>query len=476
MFTLPCVGGSFRIDRSELIGAFATPARAPAGDVARDALQRIEWRGTTYGCDLDTLVGRIVSRGGSGADFLDRLKRQAEAIWWPDAMEDVHLDRAGTTRHLDVTLTEDMVSDWQPRTFLEHFRTRTVARGAGISGGFTTDDLVSDGVTVEWQTTEQVRKVIALYVDGIETDTGSGSAWTIENDGFILRTTAPPGTPGDPVAVKLEYEIESPLVATIQDDAQVARYGVITRTVEDDTVDTAEGIQELARLTQLENGQIPLEVVAHIHPRERPLFVGVGGSPLVELRGISQRMVVQRLVSEWVQAGTLVLQVVTLRSHDLTSGLDYYRQASRVRYPSPSPDPVVPDPHVISSVGQRLPQPLGGDYTTYEASTGWVDVPGFVEVPINWAHFVDVDLACSFMAQLYRDGSIGARTGRVRLRDITRSVTLGQERTVLGSGPQLYSIGGIVGPAGGGISRVRLQHRQVDAQVATWGGEIDVGI
>ena len=71
---------------------------------------------------------------------------------------------------------------------------------------------------------------------------------------------------------------------------------------------------------------------------------------------------------------------------------------------------------------------------------------------------------------------MGSRTARVRVRDITRGVTLAQERTVVGSGSQLYSVNGIIGPAGGGTSRLRLQHRQVDAEVATWGGELDVGI
>ena len=479
-FVLPSIGGSFRIDRSELTAAFATPARALAGDVARDALQRIGWRGTAWGCDLDTLVGRIVARGGSAADFLDRLKRAAEAIWWPDAMEDVHLDRAGATRHLDVTITEDLIQEgWAPRTFLEHYRTRTVARGGGISGGFTFDDLVGDGVTATWEPKEQVRSVTVLYVDGVETPVGSGEAWTIEEDGFRLRTTVTPlpGTPGNPVPIKLEYEIQSPLIAVAEDAAAInGPAGIITRTIEDDTIDTAEAIQELARVVQLENGQIPLELVVTILPRALPLIVGVGGSPMVDVRGINQRMVVQRLVTQWVQAGDLVLQTVTLRSHDLASGLDYYRQANRIRYPSPAPMPVVIDPHVVSNLGQRLPQPLGGDYTVSEASTSWVDVPGFVEVPINWAHFTAVELSCSFMSELYNKGGVGNRTARVRLRDITRGVTLAQERTVLGSGSQLYSIDGIIGPAGGGISRLRLQHRQVNAEVSTWGGELDVGI
>ena len=408
VFVLPSIGGSFRIDRSELTAAFATPARAMAGDVARDALQRIGWRGTTWGCDLDTLVGRIVARGGSAADFLDRLKRAAEAIWWPDAMDDVHLDRAGTTRHLDVTITEDLIQEgWAPRTFLEHYRTRTVARGGGISGGFTFDDLVGDGMTSTWEPKEQVRTVTVLYVDGIETSVGSGEAWTIEDDGFLLRTTVSPlpGTPGNPVPIKLEYEIQSPLIAVAEDAMAInGSAGIITRTIEDDTIDTAAGIQELARVVQLENGQIPLELVVTILPREHPLIISVGGSPMVDVRGIHQRMVVQRLVTQWVQAGDLVVQTVTLRSHDLASGLDYYRAANRIRYPSPAPEPVVVDPHIVSNLGQRLPQPLGGDYSVFEASTSWVDVPGFVEVPINWAHFTAVDLSCSFMAKLYHPG------------------------------------------------------------------------
>ena len=103
--------------------------------------------------------------------------------------------------------------------------------------------------------------------------------------------------------------------------------------------------------------------------------------------------------------------------------------------------------------------------------------PGYVEVPLNWAHFTEVTLQCSFMSNLFHEsGVIGNRTARVRLRDMTRGTTLGNEITVIGSGPQLYTIPGVVGPAGGGISRLRLQHRQVDASVASWGGEFDVGI
>ena len=83
----------------------------------------------------------------------------------------------------------------------------------------------------------------------------------------------------------------------------------------------------------------------------------------------------QRLVTEWASAGSLVIQTVTLRANDLSSKLDYYRQAQRVRYPSPAPEPVTVDPHVVSNIGQRLPQPLGGDYSTVESSTVWMDVP-----------------------------------------------------------------------------------------------------
>ena len=359
---------------------------------------------------------------------------------------------------------------------MEHHRTRTVARGAGISGGFTTDDFVGDGVTTKWETIEQVRKAIALYIDGVETPVGGGSPWSVVDSGFALETTGTPlavGVPG-----KFEYEIQSPLVAVAEDAVQIdGRAGVIVRTVEDETIDTAEGIQQLARVEQAAHGQPGIEVEAELHPRAMPLFVGVGGSPLVRLRGINQRMVVQRLVTEWASAGSLVIQTVTLRANDLSSKLDYYRQAQRVRYPSPAPEPVLVDPHVVSNIGQRLPQPLGGDYSTVESSTVWTDVPGYVEVPINWAHFTEVTLQCSFMANLFHEsGTIGNRTARVRLRDMTRATTLGNEITVIGSGPQLYTIPGVVGPAGGGLSRLRLQHRQVDASVGTWGGELDIGI
>ena len=476
LFTMPCVGRSMRIDRSELIGAFATAINAPAGDVAREALRRIDWKGTTYGCDLDTLIGRIVARGGSGADFLDRLRRLAEAIWWPDGWDDVHLDRAGATRHLDVTLTEDVISSWNPTDIMEHHRTRTVARGAGISGGFKTDTFVGDGITTKWETVEQVRKPIALYVDGIETSVGGGSPWSAVDSGFFLETTGAP--PGVGIKVEFEYELQVPLVAVAEDAVQIdGRAGVIVRTIEDETIDTAEGIQQLARVEQAAHGQPGIKVEAELHPRATPLFVGVGGSPLVKLRGITQRMVVQRLVTEWASAGSLVIQTVTLRANDLSSQLDYYRQAQRVRYPSPAPEPVTVDPHVVSNIGQRLPQPLGGDYSTVESSTVWMDVPGYVEVPLNWAHFTEVTLQCSFMSNLFHEsGVIGNRTARVRLRDMTRGTTLGNEITVIGSGPQLYTIPGVVGPAGGGLSRLRLQHRQVDASVGTWGGELDVGI
>ena len=263
---MPCVGRSMRIDRSELIGAFATPINAPAGDVAREALRRINWKGTTYGCDLDTLIGRIVARGGSGADFLDRLRRLAEAIWWPDGWDDVHLDRAGATRHLDVTLTEDMISSWNPTDIMEHHRTRTVARGAGISGGFKTDDIVGDGITTKWETVEQVRTPIALYIDGVETPVGGGSPWSVVDSGFALETTGAPLAVG--VKGEFEYEIQAPLVAVAEDAVQIdGRAGVIVRTIEDETIDTAEGIQQLARVEQAAHGQPGIQVEAELHPR-----------------------------------------------------------------------------------------------------------------------------------------------------------------------------------------------------------------
>ena len=105
-------------------------------------------------------------------------------------------------------------------------------------------------------------------------------------------------------------------------------------------------------------------------------------------------------------------------------------------------------------------------------------MPGHVEVTVDWRVYHDVTLALNFMAHLSQaDGStITTETARVRLRDLTRSVTLGDEVTVGGTDEAPYQVGGIVPPAGIGRSKVRLEHRRVDADVATWGGEIDVDL
>ena len=480
MYDMPGVGGSMRLDRSDLIAAFATPNQASAGTVARMAMALLGWQGTTYGCDLDTLISRIVARGGSGSDFMDRLMRAAEGIWWPDAWEDLHTDRAGATRHIDVAITEDDIEPgWKPRSLLQHFRTRTVARGGGISGGFSTFDFVGDGSTSAWQPPEQIRSVAILYIDGAPVAVGPSETWQVTTSGFVLETTGTP--PGVGIVGKLEYEIEAPLVAVAEDAAQITGTpGLIVRSVEDSTIDTAEGIQELARTEQQRHGQKGLELDFVLHPRYTPLFYGVGGSPIVRVRGVDQRMLLHRLETSWVNAGEQVRQRVILRAHDLTSDLEYWRSQQQPRYQAPAPSPVRPDPHIISNLGQRLPQPLGGDWQVSEGSNAWQDVPGVVEVIVNWAFFQDVDLICTFMAQLVSsDGQPeGARVARVRLRDITRGVTLSQEHVVSGVGERLYTIPDIVGPAGGGISRLRLQHRRVSAgiEVATWGGELDVAV
>lgn len=475
IFDLPAVGGSMRIDRSDLLAAFATANNAPAGEIARQALELIRWKGTTYGCDLDTLIGRIVSRGGSAAGFLDRVKRAAEAIWWPDAFDDVHLDRLNATRHVDVVLTEELVAEWDPEDLMEHYRTRTVARGAGVSGGFTDEEFTGDGLTTSWKLEQQSRSVTALIVAGVHTPIGSGSDWQISPEGFVLSTSG--AAPAVGVRIKIEYEIETPLVAIAEDTARIREHGEIVRTVEDNTIDTAEGVQELARVEQATHGQIGLEVTAVLHPRERPLFVGVGISPLVRMRRIDQRMVVQRLETKWVSAGRLVVQTVTLRSHDILSPFEYLRDQTGIELPSPAPQPQQPPTAVISTIGQRLPQPLGGAFGYTYNGAAWLEVDGYVEVTLNWALFAEVALSVAFMGQLHDDrpAGVGARTGRVRLRDITRDVTLGQEVTVSGSGPRPYRIEGVVGPAAGGISRLRLQRRIVDVQeIEVWGGELDV--
>ena len=123
------------------------------------------------------------------------------------------------------------------------------------------------------------------------------------DSGFFLETTGTP--PGVGIEVKFEYELQVPLIAVAEDATQIdGLAGIIVRTIEDETIDTAEGIQQLARVEQAAHGQPGIEVEAVLHPRAMPLFVGVGGSPLVRLRGINQRMVVQRLVTEWASAGS----------------------------------------------------------------------------------------------------------------------------------------------------------------------------
>ena len=69
---------------------------------------------------------------------------------------------------------------------------------------------------------------------------------------------------------------------------------------------------------------------------------------------------------------------------------------------------------------------------------------------------------------------VDTKTARVRLRDITRAVTLGQEHVISGVDAQPYVIGNVIRPAGAIQSKLRLECVKVDADVAVYGAEIDV--
>ena len=307
-WTLPAVDSTMRLDRSELVGVFASPAPVAAGPLLRSMLSLLDppWHGTTYGLDLDTLIDRLVERGGPGSVAIDRVARLAEGVEWADAWDDLHLDRRGTTHLLDDTLEEDdFQPGWRPRFILEHFRTRTIARGGGISGGFATFETVGDGSTQRWVVGQQVRTVLLLLVDGVETEVGGSHDWSISADGLELVTTT---TPASSDAIKLEFEVEAPLVSIAEDDALAALIGGhIVRRIEDRTIDDPETLAELARVTQAAHGAIGFEITGTLLPRSRARFLGVGGSPNVVVRGFVGRMTIMRLRTAFVSAGEQVL-------------------------------------------------------------------------------------------------------------------------------------------------------------------------
>lgn len=477
---VPGAGYTIRLDRSDLVAAFASPIQAQAGAVARQALAQVTpaWTGTSYGCDLNTLVERITSRGGPGFDFLKRLSDRAGAVIWGDSWEDVHLDQRLAHRRLTAADGYELADDdfeqgtLKVRDLVDEWRTVTVARGGGIPGGDITDTFEGDGSTTKWALTEIFDHLIEFTVDGADTDiNGSGDDWQIVDDGFSLETTGSP--PGAGVIVKLRYVIQAPLVAVARDSAAVALYGEIVRAVEDRTIDTAPAVEELAVQTQSAHGQVGIEVTGTLLPRAVPFLVAPGCSIQVAVRGHAGEMFVQKLVTRWRSAGEEVVQELTLRAHDLSSRADRWRPAGPV-VEAPDAAPVVAPVIDVGLAGARLPQPLGGDYQNFGTSTAWESIPGHVDVTLEWDRYDMVDLVVSFMAELYRDGGVTTQTGRVRLWDVTNGVTLGAEAVVSGTGLRPHRIPNIVGPAAGGRSIIRLQRRMVDAEIAVWGAELDV--
>ena len=224
------------------------------------------WEGTTYGADLGTLVNRLVARGGAGSVGIDLLARLAEAIDVVDAWQDFQLIRAGTTHLIDDTLEEDdFVRGWTPRWIVEHFRTRTIARGGGISGGVTFFTATGDGSTTSWALPYPVREVIALNVDGTLITTFGVGDWQII-DKIELRA---PSAPANGTAIKLEFDIEAPLIAVAEDAVTAAAIGGhIVRSVEDSSIDSLETLEELARTTQARHGAIGFEIAGDLDPRE----------------------------------------------------------------------------------------------------------------------------------------------------------------------------------------------------------------
>ena len=385
-----------------------------AGVLAREMLSQIDppWEGTTYGADLGTLVNRIVARGGPGSVGIDLLARLAEAIDVVDAWEDFALVRAGTTHLLDDTLTEDdFVRGWTPRWIVEHFRTRTIARGGGISGGVTFFEFTGDGSTDSWALPYPVREVISLTVDGVLQTFGTGSGeWEIV-DKIELRA---PAAPANGEAGKLEFDIEAPLIAIAEDAVTAAAIGGhIVRSVEDSSIDSLETLEELARTTQARHGAMGFEIAGDLIPLKRPRFLGVGGSPRVEVRGYTGRMTIQRLRSTWLGGGEYVQQHVTLRVNDLAAGLDYQRRRQILALPTLPERPVLPLPHAGITVGQKLPHTLGGVWNELPQLDYMGADRGHVEYTIDWNIYDGFVLAISFMADARRRHP-ARRSGRRR--------------------------------------------------------------